>query len=506
MMHGHATITLTDPTTGLVTDRRDEDNIVTDVIKDMMRLNPCAARDHGTLDSVVDSVWPLAEQAYGGILLFGEANTEDAASYWPSPDNPIRAYASMDNTTVVDPMRGTFNAAESGPIAKGYRWVYDWPTDRGNGEIKSISLTHRKTGQQYWGSALYGTDSTFYRVRPSLYTYQSPTISDRYYKTGNRYPLTGLYCDQAGVHSVTASDGDILLQTINTSAPGDHLTLTITSYPWHPDTFGVTSDPQAWGDKTQVTATIPGNWARYTGNYDNVQYVGGNWSGGLLHLYKWASNASGDATITHATISLAGDVNVTTITSPVQLQAPYYGQDSGSSYASWHDKGAGIIRDGCLTAMGYGHARFWRIPLADPSHPVEIPIPADTNPEYWQNTPYCFPQGCDGTPVSIYGYSDAICTIRGTQTISTNYGRQTPGGLYTQYSMDLPYQTNSYVDVVPYRTGPYTIYPNQYSRNTDFAVAVGVDLRYLGTVNNLAEPVTKTNDRTMKITYTLTEA
>ena len=72
--------------------------------------------------------------------------------------------------------------------------------------------------------------------------------------------------------------------------------------------------------------------------------------------------------------------------------------------------------------------------------------------------------------------------------------------------MDLPYQYYNYVDVVPYRTGPYTLYPNQYSGSSDFAAAVGVDLRYLGTVNNLADPVTKTSDRTMKITYTLTEA
>ena len=231
--------------------------------------------------------------------------------------------------------------------------------------------------------------------------------------------------------------------------------------------------------------------------------MGANWSGGLLHLYKWAGNASGDATITHATVTLTGDVNVTTVTSPVQLQAPYYGQN-GSSYASWNDKGAGIIRDGCLTAMGYGHTRFWRIPLADPSHPVEIPIPVETKPENWQNVTYRFPQGCDGTPVSIYGNSDNIWTIRGTQTIFVNFG-QNPGGYPAGYSMDLPHQTYDYVDVVPYRTGPYTLYPDQIY-NSDFAVSVGVDLRYLGTVNNLADPVTKTSDRTMKITYTLTEA
>ena len=77
MMHGHAAITLTDPTTGLVTDRRDEDNIVTDVIKDMMRLNPCAVRDTGNgLDRTINWLWPLTVQAYGGIVLAGRGQSD----------------------------------------------------------------------------------------------------------------------------------------------------------------------------------------------------------------------------------------------------------------------------------------------------------------------------------------------------------------------------------------------------------------------------------------------
>ena len=42
----------------------------------------------------------------------------------------------------------------------------------------------------------------------------------------------------------------------------------------------------------------------------------------------------------------------------------------------------------------------------------------------------------------------------------------------------------------------YSLYSKGFSRNPF----------YLGTINNLGAPVTKTADKTMKITYTLTEA
>lgn len=512
MMHGHATITLTDPTTGQVTDRREEDNIVTDVIKDMMRYNPFGVRDLGNgMNGSVGYIWPLAEQAYGGILLFGETNTEDAASYWPGPDNPIRGYASMDNTTVTDPMRGTYNEKESGPVAKGYRWVYDWPTDRGNGEIKSISLTHRKTGQQYWGNSLYGTGNNTYSVRPILFNGTSSTIVDRFYTPNYDYPLTSIWCDRQGIRSVTASDNDLLLQYIIAENPTSSLHLTITGYAWDPDTFGLTSNPNAWGAKTTCDATIPGNWARCTGNkygYKDVQYVGGNWAGGILHLYKWAGNESGDATITHATVTTTGTVNVETITSPVQLAAPTITSDGG--YQEYNDKGAGIIRNGYLTAMGYGHTRFWRIPLNDPSHPQDIPIPSDTTADAWRGIAYRFTSGIDGTPVSIWT-SYGQWTLRGTQWVRTVGTEGSFAGHFYYVDSgnnDAPHfvYRSDRADTVPCRLGPYTLYLDIDGNNVDFGVAVGLDLRYIATVNNLAEPVTKTSDRTMKITYTLTEA
>lgn len=534
MMHGHATITLTDPTTGQVTDRRDEDNLVTDVIKDMMRLNPCAVRDTGNgLDNTINWLWPLTTQAYGGIVLFGDTNTEDAASYWPGADNPIRGYASIYNETIEDPMRGTYNTAESGPIAKGYRWVYDWPTSRGNGEIKSISLTHRQAGQQWYGNSLYQVNrftNQAYRVRPLLFGADNTFSNAR--AQGKRFDETqhtvyalkcGSCCDADGAHVVSASDGGLLIDTEYSSTVADSLSITITTIPWTTGSFGLTGKPYTLGTPVDVKATIPGNWATYTGTstsayndptaFKNLQYVGANWYDGKLHMYRWAGNETGDATITHATVTPSGNVTVETITSPVQLNGVQTGKDGLYYYA--FNRGGGVIANGSLYAMGWDCERFWRIPLADPSHPVEIPLPpaytaqqfrddVTNNSKEWK-----LDAGLPGTPIILWLNNGYECwRLRGTQWTRTinGYDNVEAADSYTinPYNADMP-KAKYTAPCKPYRVGPYLL---GISTNQQGAcvLGAGVDLRYLGTVNNLAEPVTKTNDRTMKITYTLTEA
>jgi hypothetical protein len=537
MMHGHATITLTDPTTGQVTDRREEDNLVTDVIKDMMRYNPFGVRDtlanpYGLNQLLVNWVWPLATHSYGGIVLFGETNTEDAASYWPGPDNPIRGYASMDNTTFTDPMRGTYNTNESGPVAKGYRWVYDWPTDRGNGEIKSISLTHRKTGQQWYGNALYenGASNMAYAVRPLLFDGSDLESSEQRAKgkrfNDSQHQMYALKCgscaDASGVHVVSASGGSLLIDYNATETAKDALDITITTIPWTPGSFGLTGNPYTLGTPYDVKATIPGNWATHTqpsssvsdpAQFQNLQYVGANWYGGQLHMVKWAGNQSGDATITHATITTSGNVTVETITSPVQLSGVQPGKDGLYYYA--FDRGGGVIANGYLIAMGWNCERFWRIPLADPSHPVEIPLPPAYTAQQFRDgvtsssKAWKLDAGMPGTPIILWLNDGFECwRLRGTQWTRTINGynniQDAARPMINPYNADMP-GARYYAPCKPYRIGPYLC---GITTNSDGActLGAGLDLRYLGTVNNLTDPVTKTSDRTMKITYTLTEA
>lgn len=528
MMHGHTVITLTDPTTGRVTDRREEDNLVTDVIKDMMRLNPFAARDFAsiTLSNACGGLTPLAQYAYGGIVLFGDTNTEDAGSYWPGADNPIRGYASMhsaDMDGVNDPMRGTYNTTESGPIAKGWRWVYDWPTDRGNGEIKSISLTSRAAGRQWYGNALYGNNSSAGTVRPFVYyggtSHGMPSATMTQSSTCS---LAGrMMCDETGVHAVTATSSYGMQFTASywSGTPADSLTITISTIKWTPGTFGLTEDPCSLGSKAaDVTATIPGDWGAYRqkdgSQYNeptNIQYVGANWAGSLLHLYKWSGNETGDATITHATVTTSGNVTVETITSPVQLQAPV--KSKSGSYWNVSYSGGGCVSDGSLIAMGWGCDRFWKIPLDDPSHPVEIPLPDEIGKGWFARNggQWKLDAGIPGTPPILWTDGGGTCTrLRGTQWMRAYGDTEIENAFQQHWNADAPNVGHGYYrygsSCIPWRDGPYLCAALAKDNQTNVSLAVGVDQRYLGTINNLADPITKTSDRTMKITYTLTEA
>jgi hypothetical protein len=61
----------------------------------------------------------------------------------------------------------------------------------------------------------------------------------------------------------------------------------------------------------------------------------------------------------------------------------------------------------------------------------------------------------------------------------------------------------NYATLIPFadKKGVYLAHNYNYKTNN---ISVMKDPRYLATINNLANPVTKTASKTMKVTYTLT--
>lgn len=58
----------------------------------------------------------------------------------------ITAQASNDAYSGSNQKRGTFNTTESGNIENGYRFIWDWATNQGNGDIASACLTRASIG------------------------------------------------------------------------------------------------------------------------------------------------------------------------------------------------------------------------------------------------------------------------------------------------------------------------------------------------------------------------
>lgn len=143
MIKGKAKIELFNAKTGKLEKSVEEHNLVTNALRYLINI---AAICDAAPD---DYVFPIATKALGGIMLFDGNLTEDKDNvHFPPVDKGVHlvGYASNDTNT-SDINRGSFNSAESGPTANGYKSVWDFGTSQANGTIKAVARTHVNAGQ-----------------------------------------------------------------------------------------------------------------------------------------------------------------------------------------------------------------------------------------------------------------------------------------------------------------------------------------------------------------------
>ena len=81
-LKGNMVIEMIDDATGEVVDRIEEENMVTNVVNDILGLNPMGifykvAGEYDTMMIWNDSMLPICPNMIGGILLYSEPVTED---------------------------------------------------------------------------------------------------------------------------------------------------------------------------------------------------------------------------------------------------------------------------------------------------------------------------------------------------------------------------------------------------------------------------------------------
>lgn len=139
-----------------------DENMVTDYLEKL--INP----DYRTIsaifgaDNVLPYDWalyPLLDKTIGGVFLFGENIPEDVVCKLPTA--PLVGHASSVHPYSLATC-GMFNVNESVEIKDadgnfiGYKFVWDFSTDRANGTIKCVSLTTGQGGQKGFSKALDG--------------------------------------------------------------------------------------------------------------------------------------------------------------------------------------------------------------------------------------------------------------------------------------------------------------------------------------------------------------
>lgn len=143
-VHGHTVLTLADAKTGREVKRIEKDNLVTNAVARIFLQNYLGAIKYGDITPVRDM--------FGGVFLFYDTLTESENTVsLPDPaSNPVIAYAGQTAHATANTKRGNPNNAEggSGPTldGKGYKFVWSWDFNQGNGTISAAALTFKDFG------------------------------------------------------------------------------------------------------------------------------------------------------------------------------------------------------------------------------------------------------------------------------------------------------------------------------------------------------------------------
>lgn len=155
MLKGRTTIQLFNGKTGEVENSFVEENMVTNAASNILNPKLQWSFSGDNFANMLIQATPVCNQLFGGVMLWEKAHTENA-------DNIVSAVKNYNVGNAgsaysgTNPKRGSLNTAESGAIDGGYRFVWDFATDRANGTFNSITLTSRRGGNGGWGNT---TDS-----------------------------------------------------------------------------------------------------------------------------------------------------------------------------------------------------------------------------------------------------------------------------------------------------------------------------------------------------------
>ena len=145
-----------------------EENMVTNAVNNILGINPmgifyCEA-EYSTGIVWTGKLLPICPNMIGGILLFPKALEENADNIYVQSDNLPVAYASNNVNSTANLARGSLNLTESKKLDNGYKFVWEFTPSQGNGTIAAVALTSALGGQNGFGS-LVGDASTFLQLK-----------------------------------------------------------------------------------------------------------------------------------------------------------------------------------------------------------------------------------------------------------------------------------------------------------------------------------------------------
>lgn len=458
---GNITIELEDTNTGAV-ETVTETNMVTNAINNILGINPMGLFYHtaGRYDDEMnwnDEMLPICPNMLGGILLFSNAVTENADNIYLSSANLPVAYASNDVNATANVKRGSMNLTESMALSDGYKLVWEFTPSQGNGTIAALGITSKQGGANAYGSDV-AVDTPLLELRKNSIDVEVSMLNVLFRAVELDFTNGKLYSLAYASNTVTISTYRIPVFDIGLNEKLDDTTLSL-----------------------EDTTVLQCATFKFYGSYTpyGIFLDGGD---GYWYGFSNQANSSGDATMLWIKIKKS-DMSFTEgswTLSNAKLKAVGSFRTDSSYPTSQRNA---VIRNGYLYVLSYDNLGVYKI---NPSNSTDV------------------------TLISL-GFESAAKSIGGSGSCESRLTKI--GDLLIGYDFMIDANDNVIATYAGTRYGTLATPLFQYK---EYAVgwggSYGNEYRYcylltpyLATICNLSQAVVKNADKTMKITYTLTE-
>lgn len=412
------------------------------------------------------SIYPLIDRLFGGVYLTDRPNPDgDSVQGFfgmLGGDVNITAQCSNDAYNGNNTKRGSYNTSESGVITNGYRHVFDWGTDRGNGTINGVCLCNPQIAR-----------ADFSDVSTRLPADEAAVNENLGWIYNN---ADGIVIDSAFV----AMDIIDYEREKGFAVAYDSGTITVTEYELNTKRFHILG--AVGGFIASATHTISQSVDNYSSDWSTVTVC---YTGDYIHLITFSGSTLNDYAIKISDWSCTATTHT--------FQGASFTAFRGNSQKLLVAHGM-LIKDGYLYAIsGSSGQKIVKCNLSNDADVTEYdnPIYSVAGITSWGNggshgSFVLMPNGdfyiigYDGSKHSVYFHDgSAYYCKRNVSRLQKSIYANSYGTMFG---------VNAYSD---YGGTP--------------AIYLDTMFPWVSTVNNLDSAVTKSADLTMKLTYELTE-
>jgi hypothetical protein len=505
-MKGHTKIELTNVKTGEVKVIED-DNLVTNAMAKMIEPTPYCGLTG--VRNIFSNSSPLIDKLCGGLLLFSEPIEEDPNKYTTPKNNKMVGNARMNYASGQDvPEFGAYNAEEStwNPATGERKYVYDFSTSKGNGTISCVALTNPFLGyfgtgnysgkfesltvesvdytrpdalrMYFWGSDLRSFPTT---CSSDVYSVTEPSILFADYDKNCIYAFGKYALDYSSSYaSEHISSGKFNLYKVyfpmNSVNPMEYFT-------------------EQWTIQEKIEIEVPSVISSLSTGYAKRSCVCRGDDAIYIVLGNGQSISSNS---TFYVWKIGYDLETSEVFTMRNTTGVSIVCGDRSQLSSYNFSQGMFVSDGYLICVQQYGKRVFKMKLSDPTDVTEFENKLNDS----SNNVYYFFYRMGGT-IIIRNHSSPHCN--GAVILNDNVILPV-NGKPTFSSESSESNVNSYGGTIPVRGCESFV----ISTHTDSLCNTNGRLvrnpYVLSTINNLPEPVIKTSDLAMKITYTLSLA